>query len=100
MRTLWLVFTLRADLGGGLPPDKVKHFLLGTFTQSVGYSAARMAGSDRRTAILAGSAVTVGVATWKEVRDRGGRGTPSLLDAGWTIAGGATMTPVLLQSRK
>jgi uncharacterized protein YfiM (DUF2279 family) len=102
MRTLMLVFALRADLGGGpaIGADKLKHFLLGSFTQSVGYSTARLAGLDRQRAIAAGSALTIGVATLKEVRDRQGRGDPSLWDAGWTIAGGAAITPLLVQARK
>jgi putative lipoprotein len=79
--------------------DKAKHFFLGTFIQSAAFSGLRAGGIQKEAALGAATAVTVGAAFTKEFRDRGGKGTASLKDAAWTLAGAAAISPVLLRAK-
>jgi uncharacterized protein YfiM (DUF2279 family) len=69
-----------------LPPDrwlgadKVKHFFKAGFTAATGFSAARLAGLDRRPALGAGVGLAALVSVGKEVRDRHVTGRFSVRD--------------------
>ena len=98
------VFLLAASLA--LPGDrwfardKLKHFLVAAFTQSVSYSVARLAGVEHRGSIVAASAVTVGVSLGKEFVDgRRGRGF-SAKDLVWDVAGGVAATAMLNRAER
>ncbi len=78
--------------------DKVKHFFMGAFVQSVSYSAIRATGASH-TASLAGAAgVTAGVSIAKEAWDAHSGGTPSVRDLVWDAAGAGTATLLLRRS--
>jgi uncharacterized protein YfiM (DUF2279 family) len=79
--------------------DKVKHFVLATFVQSAGFGLMRTAGAAKTPAIIGASAVSLSAVVGKELRDRNGRGDPSVKDAVWGLAGAAAITPVLLKTR-
>ena len=78
--------------------DKVKHFFMGAFVQSVAYSAMRATGSSHGTSIATASGVTAAVSVGKEVWDAHTGGTPSLRDLTWDVLGAGAATVVLQQS--
>jgi len=80
-------------------PDKVKHFFLGAFVQSVAYGALRAATADRAPALLGASVVTAGAAIGKEVHDRRATGLFSVSDIVWGVAGAGASTVLLVRSR-
>src|SRR3982750_671218 len=57
--------------------DKVKHFFMGAFVQSVAYTAVRTTGASHTASLVAASGVTAGVSIGKEIWDAHGNGTPS-----------------------
>jgi hypothetical protein len=79
--------------------DKLQHFLLGTFAQSASFGVLRAASVGKSEAIMGASAVSLSAAIGKELRDRQGRGDPSLKDAIATLAGAAAISPVLLRTK-
>lgn len=98
--------------------DKAKHFFIGTFVQSASFGVLRASGVETRPALVAASAATVSVVIAKEIRDRtcnrqgadadaaakggricNGRGTPSVKDVTWGLAGAAAISPVLARTR-
>lgn len=78
--------------------DKVKHFFMGAFVQSVAYSAVRATGVSHGTSLAAASGVTAGVSVGKEVWDAHTGGTPSLRDITWDALGAGAATLVLQHS--
>ena len=79
--------------------DKVQHFFMGAFVQSASYGVFRAASLDKAPAFAAASAVSVTAALTKELRDRNGRGTLSVKDGVWTLAGAAAISPVLARTK-
>jgi hypothetical protein len=80
-------------------PDKLQHFFLGTFVQSASFGVLRAAKAGKTESIMAASAVSITAAIGKELRDRQGRGDPSVRDAASTLLGAAAISPVLLQTK-
>jgi hypothetical protein len=85
---------------GWFGPDKVKHFLIGAFVQSVSYSALRTATADPGPSLAAASLATAAVAVGKEVRDRRVTGLFSVPDAVWSVAGAGASTILLVNARR
>lgn len=81
-------------------PDKVEHFVMSAFIQSVAYSAFRQTGMQHRGSLVGASAVTLSVGAGKELWDATGRGDPSLKDLTADIAGGAAASVLLSQTRR
>jgi hypothetical protein len=79
--------------------DKVQHFFLGTFAQSASFGILRAARMDKTPSLIAASALSATVAIGKELRDRGGRGDPSVKDALATLAGAAAISPLLARTK-
>ena len=105
MLHLLIAFTI----GGGQPtaypdrwfaPDKVQHFFMSAFIQSVGYSAFRQAGMTHRSSLVGASAITFSVGAGKELWDATGRGDPSLKDLTADVAGAAAASVLLNQTRR
>lgn len=70
------------DLLTRIPDDKLRHYFVG--------SLAAAAGGLHSVAV--GALLCAALAVGKEVHDRvSKRGTPDLLDAAWTLAGGAVV---------
>lgn len=104
MRAFLLVVALHTGGGHGgrdpwFAPDKLKHFFMSAFVQSVAYSGLRLTRLDHQSSILGASAVTVAVGVGKEIVDARGRGDPSLKDLVWDGLGAGGATLVLGRAR-
>ena len=100
MRALVLVFSLAT--GGGdhwFGGDKVKHFFVSAFVQSVGYGVLRTAGVKHDGALIGASAITLGVGIGKEVYDSHTGEGFSARDLTWDVAGAGAATLVLAHAR-
>lgn len=99
MRSVLLALTIAAPPGDGwFGVDKLKHFLVSAFVQSVGYSIASAAGADRVTAHAGAGVVTLGVGIWKEGHDRNATGF-STKDLAWDAAGALAAAALLNGAR-
>jgi putative lipoprotein len=103
MMALFLVLQLHApgDHPGGdswFGADKVKHFFMGAFIQSVTYSATRATGAPHSTSLAVATGATVGVGLAKELWDAHSGGTPSARDFVWDVAGAGAATLLLQHS--
>ena len=78
-----------------LAPDKIKHFLLAAFVQSVSYSALRLADAEHSHALAGATGVTALAAVGKEVHDWRSGGVFSPRDLLWDAAGASGATVVL-----
>lgn len=98
MRGLVLVFALH---GGDrwLGTDKIKHFFMSAFVESVSYSALRAVNVRHDTALVSASALTLGVGVGKEIYDHHSYGLFSVKDLSWDIAGNAAAATVLAHTR-
>ncbi|MDQ2932485.1 MAG: DUF2279 domain-containing protein [Gemmatimonadota bacterium] len=100
MRGLILAFGLHA--GGGdhwFGTDKVKHFLVSAFVESVSYSALRSVNVRHDQALIGASAFTLGVGVGKELYDHHSYGLFSVKDLTWDVAGNAAAATVLAHTR-
>jgi uncharacterized protein YfiM (DUF2279 family) len=80
-------------------PDKVKHFFLGAFVQSVGYAGLRATGTGHESSLWGATAVTVAIGVGKEVHDARGGGSASVRDLVWDAAGAGGATLLLQRTR-
>jgi uncharacterized protein YfiM (DUF2279 family) len=78
--------------------DKVKHFFMGAFVQSVSYSAVRATGASHGASLVTATAVTASVSVGKEWWDAHSGGTPSVRDLTWDAAGAGAATLLLRRS--
>jgi uncharacterized protein YfiM (DUF2279 family) len=78
--------------------DKLKHFLVAAFTQTVTYSALQAAKVRHEPALATATAVTAVVSVAKEVRDRRTTGLFSLRDLVWDAAGAGAATLLITRS--
>ncbi|HET7550384.1 MAG TPA: hypothetical protein VFK04_03785 [Gemmatimonadaceae bacterium] len=105
MRSLVLVLSLCAPGGGGgdswLSADKLKHFFVSAFVQSVSYSALRTARVSHDGALVGASALTMVVGVGKEIYDDRTEGGESfsVRDLAWDAAGAGAATALLSQTR-
>jgi uncharacterized protein YfiM (DUF2279 family) len=79
--------------------DKAQHFFMGAFVQGAAFGVMRAANVDEKPSFLAATAVSLAAITGKELRDRTGRGTVSVKDAAWGLAGAAAITPILARTK-
>lgn len=92
---LALIAQLAAPRDAWFGADKLKHFFVAAFTQSVAYSALQ-AGKVRHDRALAGAwAVTAAVSVAKEIHDARTTGLFSVRDLVWDAAG-AGLASVLI----
>ena len=75
--------------------DKVKHFFMAAFTQSVGYSALQLAGVRHEHALASAWAVTAAVSVGKELHDRKATGLFSVRDLVWDAAGAGAASALI-----
>lgn len=80
--------------------DKLKHFFVAAFTQSVTYSALQMARVRHDRAVAGASAVTTLVSVAKELHDRRTTGLFSMRDLVWDAAGAAAATALIERSHR
>ena len=89
-----------ATQAGPLPgADKVKHFFLSAFVQSVSFSVARAAGMDRASARAAAAVSTMSIGILKELNDRRVGGAFSAPDLAWDAAGALAAAAILNGTR-
>jgi uncharacterized protein YfiM (DUF2279 family) len=106
IRILLVAFSFgsaRGDAGRAFPrveADKVKHFAMGTFTQSVGYGTVRVLGGTSGAALAGATVGSAAAAVLKERRDKRAGDSVSRADIVWTMAGAATVSPLLAQVRR
>jgi uncharacterized protein YfiM (DUF2279 family) len=79
--------------------DKVKHFALAFFVQSMGYSAARATGAGHRSSLALASVVTAVTGVGKEWHDRRTTGF-SARDLAWDAAGAGAATLLLRRTSR
>ena len=83
---LWLLaFPLAADKWFGA--DKMKHFFMSAFIQSIAYSSARAAGASHDGAFVSATAATVGFGVGREIYDGRVKRAFSYKDLVWDGAG-------------
>lgn len=95
MKTIMIAaLLLQAPADRWFAADKIKHFFLSAFVQSISYSALRAGNADHRSALLGATGVTMAVGITKELRDRSGTRF-STRDLVWDAAGACTFTLIL-----
>lgn len=95
---LALAMQLAAPRDGWFGADKLKHFFVAAFTQSVTYSALQ-ASRVRHDRALAGAwAVTAAVSVAKELHDKRTTGLFSVRDLVWDAAGAGLATALIDRS--
>jgi uncharacterized protein YfiM (DUF2279 family) len=78
--------------------DKLKHFFIAAFTQTVAYSAFQAARVRHDQALVGAWAVTATVSVAKELRDRRSYGLFSYRDLVWDAAGAGAATLLIAKS--
>jgi uncharacterized protein YfiM (DUF2279 family) len=79
--------------------DKVEHFFVSAFVQSVSYSVLRTAHASREDALVGASAMTVVVGVGKELHDQRSGENFSVRDLAWDAAGAGAATVLLSRAR-
>lgn len=95
---LALAVSLTAPPDNWFGSDKLKHFFLAAFTQTVAYSAFQAARVHHDQALVGAWAVTATVSVAKEVHDRRSYGLFSYRDLVWDAAGAAVATLVITKT--
>ncbi|HTK50416.1 MAG TPA: hypothetical protein VL308_00945 [Gemmatimonadaceae bacterium] len=92
---LALAVSLTAPPDHWFGSDKLKHFFIAAFTQTVAYSAFQAARVHHNEALVGAWAVTATVSIAKEVHDRRSYGLFSYRDLVWDAAGAGVATLVI-----
>ena len=101
-----LAFALALQAAAPPPPpndhwfgaDKLKHFFVAAFTQTVTYSVLQAAKVRHEPALASATAVTAIVSVAKEVRDRRTTGLFSVRDLVWDASGAGAATLLIARS--
>ena len=80
--------------------DKIKHFFMGAFVQSVTYSALRATGIDHRSSLFGATGGSAVVSVGKEVADSRRTGLFSARDLVWDAAGAGIATLLLTRTAR
>jgi uncharacterized protein YfiM (DUF2279 family) len=98
--SLALISVLQTSADPWFGADKVKHFLVSAFLQSISYSVLRTANTHHRTALAGASGVTTVFGVGKEIRDLRARGEFSARDLVWDAAGAGAASLLLDRTRR
>jgi uncharacterized protein YfiM (DUF2279 family) len=93
-----LALSLTAPPDNWFGSDKLKHFFIAAFTQTIAYSALQAARVPHDQALVGAWAVTATVSVAKEVRDRRAYGLFSYRDLVWDAAGAGVATLVIAKT--
>ena len=93
-----LALSLSAPPDNWFGSDKVKHFFIAAFTQTVAYSALQAARVNHDQALVGAWAVTATVSVAKEIRDRRSYGLFSYRDLVWDAAGAGVATLLIAKT--
>jgi putative lipoprotein len=109
-RFVLIVLLLLAPMGAGAQArhprdswfgvDKVKHFFMSAFIESVTFSGLQAIGANRNTAFAGAISATAGFAVGKEFHDRRTTGLFSYRDLVWDAAGGGAGLLMLRSTQK
>jgi uncharacterized protein YfiM (DUF2279 family) len=80
--------------------DKLKHFFISAFIQSVAYSALRAADARHDASLAGATAVTAAFAVGKEIADWRARREFSVRDLAWDAAGAGAATLLLSHTQR
>jgi uncharacterized protein YfiM (DUF2279 family) len=83
-----------------LGADKVKHFFLSAFIESMTFSGLQAAGASRRAAFTGAIGTTAALAIGREVHDKKTKGLFSLGDLAWDAAGAGAAGLVLRKTQR
>lgn len=83
-----------------LGPDKVKHFFMSAFIQSLTFSGLQLAGAKRNVSFAGAIAATTAFGIGKELHDKRTSGLFSIADLMWDAAGAGVTTPLLLHTQR
>lgn len=81
-------------------PDKLKHFFVAAFTQSVTYGVLQAARVRHDQALAGAWVVTAAVSVAKEVHDRRTTGLFSVRDLAWDAAGAGVATVLIGRTQR
>lgn len=95
---LALAFPLAID--GWFGADKLKHFFMSAFIQTMAYSSARAAGASHDGAFVSATAATVGFGVGREIYDGRVKRAFSYKDLVWDGAGLAAGMVLVNNSRR
>ena len=99
--TLLLALTLQVQPADPwFSADKIKHFFMGAFVQSVTYSALRATGIDHRSSLFGAAGGSAVVSVGKEVADARRTGLFSRRDLVWDAAGVGVATMLLTRTER
>jgi len=93
-----LALSLTAPPDNWFGSDKLKHFFIAAFTQTVAYSALQAARVHHDQALVGAWAVTATVSVAKELRDRRSYGLFSYRDLVWDAAGAGVATLLIAKT--
>ena len=102
IRTLMLVGLLKVGASDPwLGIDKMKHFFLSAFVQSLSYSVIQVTTRGSRSSILlSASAASAAVGIGKEIHDSRVKGEFSVRDLAWDAAGVGSASLMLSHTRR
>lgn len=81
-------------------PDKVKHFLIAGFVESVAFAGLQAAGTSRNTARAGALAAVAGTSIGREMYDRKTKGSFSIPDLVWDALGAGAALLILNKTQK
>ena len=81
-------------------PDKVKHFLIAGFVESIAFAGLQASGANRNTARSAALAAVVGASIGRELHDRKTKGLFSIPDLVWDALGAGAALLILNKTQK
>jgi uncharacterized protein YfiM (DUF2279 family) len=80
--------------------DKVKHFFLTAFVQSVSYALLRVTRTEHGPALLGATAASAAVGIGRELHDRRVKGEFSVRDLSWDALGAGAATLMLNRTER
>jgi uncharacterized protein YfiM (DUF2279 family) len=105
MRGFVLVFSLHGSPDARLADrwlgqDKLQHFFMSAFVQSLGYGSLRGSGLSHGAALAGASMTTAAIGVGKELHDGRTKGEFSQRDLAWDAAGAGAMTVLLSRTAR
>jgi len=93
-----LALSLTAPPDNWFGSDKLKHFFIAAFTQTVAYSALQAARVHHDQALVGAWAITATISVGKEIHDRRSYGLFSYRDLVWDAAGAGVATLLIAKT--
>ena len=81
-------------------PDKLKHFFIAGFVESIAFAGLQASGTNRNTARSGALAAVVGASIGRELHDRKTKGLFSIPDLVWDALGAGATLLILNKTQK